>query len=231
MTIGAGTYRVRGVDILGDGRIKALTLTLTAGAGPTTFADDATAAGFFDAGVFGRVATFGARTAVVLLDAPDQDVLSGRAMSREYAMRYRAADLSGLSAGSVVTVDGSTYTVREVRRIGDGATLDAIVTLKTGTGPASFAFDADLATFFEVPGFAVMARWAGIDAQVLFDEPTEDILGGRAQSAGYMATVRAADWPGIARGASVSIAPNTYTVREVRHVGDGATVQIRMTRQ
>jgi hypothetical protein len=231
VTIGAGTYRVRGVDILGDGRIKAVSLMLTAGTGPATFADDATAGGFFDAQEFGRVATFGARTAVVLLDAPADDVLVGRAMSREYAMRYRAADLPGLVRGSTVSIDGSTYTVREARRIGDGATLAADLTLKTGPGPAAFAFDADLSAFFEIPGFAVRARWGAIDAQVLFDLPGGDILGGTAQSAGYLATVRTADWPGIARGASVSIAPHTYTVREVRHVGDGATVELRMTRQ
>ena len=231
VTVGAGTYRVRGVDILGDGRLKVVSLMLTAGTGPTTFADDATAAGFFDATEFGRVATFGARTAVVLLDAPDDDVLGGRALSREYAMRYRAADLPGLVREAALTIDGSTYAVREVRRLGDGAVCVADLQLKTGPGPAGFAFDADLSTFFEVPGFAVKARWSGIDAQVLFDLPDGDILGGAAQSAGYRATVRAADWAGIARGASVSIAPHTYTVREVRHVGDGATVELRMTRQ
>ena len=231
VVIAGGTYTVRSVDLVADGRLKRLALTLAAGTAPTSFADDPFADGFFDLGAFGRVATFGASTAVVLLDAPADDVMGGRVMTREYEARMRSTALPGVARGSVITIDGSAYQVREVRLEGDGAIKALQLQLNTGPGPGAFAFDADLAAFFDVPGFAVMAQWLGQEAQVLLDSPDGDVLAGRGASTEYRATMRTADFAGIARGATITITPYTYKVREVRQKGDGAVKELRLTRQ
>lgn len=62
-----------------------------------------------------------AKTASVLFDQPDEEVLSGAVVTREYAITYRADALAGLAAGEVLTVDGAAYTVREAPiSLGDG---------------------------------------------------------------------------------------------------------------
>lgn len=62
-----------------------------------------------------------AKTASVLFDQPDEEVLSGAVMTREYAITYRSGQLQGLAAGEVVTVEGAAYTVREApMALGDG---------------------------------------------------------------------------------------------------------------
>ena len=65
------------------------------------------------------------QTAQVLLDTPDEELLDGRALSREYAITYRADQLVGFKAGEVVTVDGIGYTVREVAALQDGKIIRA----------------------------------------------------------------------------------------------------------
>lgn len=70
---------------------------------------------------FGLSATVGAVTATVLLDQPDEEVLSGRAMSRAYDMTYRVADFPTLARGDAVTVAAASYTVYSPpRRLDDG---------------------------------------------------------------------------------------------------------------
>lgn len=92
-------------------------------------------------------------------------------------------------------------------------------------------FAEDLSLFFDDPrGFSQAASWGALTAQVIFDMPTEDILSGRAQSDEYQAILARAAWPGIARGASVSIAGQGYTVREVRILDDGALKALTLTR-
>jgi hypothetical protein len=51
--------------------------------------------------------------------APDETVLDGFALSRDYQIDYPAAWLT-LAAGDTVEVAGNTYQVRDVRAIGDG---------------------------------------------------------------------------------------------------------------
>lgn len=83
----------------------------------------------------------------------------------------------------------------------------------------------DLSVFFSTGEFAHLATWVegGATASVLFDQPTEDILGGRAQSTEYELTLPAAEFAGINRGHTVVIAGVTYQLREKpRMVGDGA---------
>ncbi|MEW5837164.1 MAG: hypothetical protein AB1832_19060 [Pseudomonadota bacterium] len=51
--------------------------------------------------------------------APDETVLDGLALARDYQIDYPASWLT-LAAGDTVDVAGHTYEVREVRAIGDG---------------------------------------------------------------------------------------------------------------
>jgi len=52
--------------------------------------------------------------------APDETVLEGFALSRDYQLDYPAAWLT-LAAGDTVEIAGTAYQVREVRAIGDGS--------------------------------------------------------------------------------------------------------------
>ena len=51
--------------------------------------------------------------------SPDETVLDGFALSRDYQIDYPASWLT-LAAGDSVEVAGSSYQVRDVRAIGDG---------------------------------------------------------------------------------------------------------------
>lgn len=52
--------------------------------------------------------------------APDETVLDGLGISREYSIRYPASRLL-LAAGDRVEIGGQGYQVREVLRISDGS--------------------------------------------------------------------------------------------------------------
>ena len=52
--------------------------------------------------------------------APDETVLDGFALSRDYQLDYPAAWLT-LAAGDTVEIAGTAYQVRDVRAIGDGS--------------------------------------------------------------------------------------------------------------
>lgn len=71
---------------------------------------------------FGLKCVFGSLSATVLLDIVTEDVLSGRAASDKYQMRYWTSDLPGLTFQSAVTVDGNSYTVLNTKRESDGMT-------------------------------------------------------------------------------------------------------------
>jgi hypothetical protein len=53
--------------------------------------------------------------------APDEDVLSGLGVSRDYAIRYPLTWLPSLAAGNTLEISGQTYRVREITAIGDGS--------------------------------------------------------------------------------------------------------------
>lgn len=52
--------------------------------------------------------------------APDDTVLDGLALSRDYRIEYPSERLT-LAAGDTVEIAGNTYRVREVRQVGDGS--------------------------------------------------------------------------------------------------------------
>ena len=80
---------------------------------------------FFSQADFAVALVWGAETANVILDAPDEQFIDGRVLSREYAITYESADLIGLAGGASVTVDGNAYTVREVTALDDGKIMRA----------------------------------------------------------------------------------------------------------
>jgi hypothetical protein len=51
--------------------------------------------------------------------APDETVLDGLALARDFELEY-AASRAHLTPGDVVTIAGKSYRVREVRALGDG---------------------------------------------------------------------------------------------------------------
>lgn len=65
-------------------------------------------------------ARIGAVAVQVSFRAPDETVLDGLALSRDYEIEYPTAWLA-LAAGDTVEVGGVTYRVREVRQVRDGS--------------------------------------------------------------------------------------------------------------
>lgn len=64
-------------------------------------------------------------TAKVLFRAPDEVLLNGLALGRDYTMTYPLSALSGIAPHARVAIDGSTYEIREIRIIGDGTEVRA----------------------------------------------------------------------------------------------------------
>lgn len=58
--------------------------------------------------------------------APDETVLDGLALSRDYQIDYPASWLT-LAVGDTVEVAGRSYQVRDVRAIGDGTERRALL--------------------------------------------------------------------------------------------------------
>lgn len=61
----------------------------------------------------------GAATVHCAFRAPDETVLDGLALARDFELEY-AASRAHLTPGDVVTIAGESYRVREVRAFGDG---------------------------------------------------------------------------------------------------------------
>ena len=76
---------------------------------------------------FGVSAEFGGEDAVVLLDMPQEEILSGMQQSSEYAMTYRQGDLPGLKSGDQGMVNGIAYCVRQTSMLDDGKLIKALL--------------------------------------------------------------------------------------------------------
>ena len=68
----------------------------------------------------------GAVTVQASFRAPDESVLDGLALSRDYQIEYPTARLT-LSQGDALEIAGQSYRVREVRQIRDGS--ESVATL------------------------------------------------------------------------------------------------------
>lgn len=80
-----------------------------------------------DAGLL-TPAVFGSRQVMVDFRAPDEDVLGGIGVSRDYSIRYPLSWLPELVSGNSLDVSGQTYRVREITAIGDGSEIRATLT-------------------------------------------------------------------------------------------------------
>lgn len=76
---------------------------------------------FLNASEFGITCQIGVGdTFVGILDSPMDVIAGGMALSREYMLTAKTADVSSLSRGDTVKVGGANYTVRENRPTDDG---------------------------------------------------------------------------------------------------------------
>jgi len=82
---------------------------------------------------FGVSCTAGAVSALGILDMPSQIISGDMVLSTDYSLTARAADFGGLFYGDAITVDGTAYQVREVRKLDDGAFVEIGLT-KLATG-------------------------------------------------------------------------------------------------
>lgn len=71
-------------------------------------------------------AVIGGTEVLVGFRAPDDSVLDGLALSRDYQIEYPSEQLT-LSSGDAVVIAGQSYRVREVRQIRDGS--ESVATL------------------------------------------------------------------------------------------------------
>lgn len=64
---------------------------------------------------------WGSVSGLGLLDMPDDVIAGGLAITTDYSLTVRTDLFGGLVRGNALTVGGIAYTVKELRRIGDGA--------------------------------------------------------------------------------------------------------------
>jgi hypothetical protein len=91
-------------------------------AGIETLYDAAASAGLLIRAVSGSLEV------MVDFRAPDEDVLDGLGVNRNYTIRYPLSRLPLLAAGNALEIAGITYRVREVSAMGDGTEARASLT-------------------------------------------------------------------------------------------------------
>lgn len=91
-------------------------------AGIETLYDAAASAGLLIRAVSGSLEV------MVDFRAPDEDVLDGLGVNRNYTIRYPLSRLPLLAAGNALDIAGITYRVREVSAMGDGTEARASLT-------------------------------------------------------------------------------------------------------
>ena len=90
-----------------------------------------------------------------------------------------------------------------------------------------------IADFYEAAsrsGLLVDAEIGGHTIAVDFRSPDESVLDGLALSADYTIRFPASVLPALAAGNTVSIAGNTYRVRDIRSIGDGSERRASLSR-
>ncbi len=87
--------------------------------------------------------------------------------------------------------------------------------------------------FYDAAGRSGLLVDAEIDGQTIavdFRSPDETVLDGLALSADYTIRFPASALPALAAGDAVSIAGNTYRVRDIRSIGDGSERRASLSR-
>jgi len=69
---------------------------------------------------FGVTVVSGSTTGKGILDMPTEIVAGGMVLTTDYALTFKTATFPSLGYNSAITVDGTAYTVREVRLQDDG---------------------------------------------------------------------------------------------------------------
>lgn len=73
--------------------------------------------------------TFGAYSALALVDSADELLLAGGGLpgviGTKIVITFKTSALPGLAVGSAITIDGASYTVRSRASQGDGAVTQA----------------------------------------------------------------------------------------------------------
>lgn len=87
--------------------------------------------------------------------------------------------------------------------------------------------------FYDAAGRSGLLVDAEIDGHTIavdFRSPDESVLDGLALSADYTIRFPASVLPALAAGNTVSIAGNTYRVRDIRSIGDGSERRASLSR-
>ena len=97
------------------------------------------------------------------------------------------------------------------------------------------AFAEDMTAFFSAGEFAVLAVFtpsggAQEQAAVIFDTPTDDVLGGNVLSQEYAMTYPASAMPSVRTGDYGAIGGERYRIRELRLVGDGGLKRAKLSK-
>ena len=83
----------------------------------------------------------------------------------------------------------------------------------------------NLAAFFDLDDFAIEGLWSGSghNERVIMQDPAQSAEVGLVGvgSSRPVATGKAADFAGVARGQTLTIAEVAYTIADVRFTGDG----------
>ena len=75
---------------------------------------------FFDTPGFTVPVVYGATTTVGYFESPNEIIADGVVLTTDYAVVVKASDFNGVRSGDTVTVDGTSYTVREPMLLDDG---------------------------------------------------------------------------------------------------------------
>ncbi len=74
---------------------------------------------------FGVTAEFDGRTATVLFDQHDEDILHGVGQTRLYLVTFSASDFPTLTHGNSIVIDGESYQVQVINSLSDGSLRQA----------------------------------------------------------------------------------------------------------
>jgi hypothetical protein len=89
----------------------------------------------------------------------------------------------------------------------------------------------DTFAFLNTDEFGVTCQIGSADEFVgILDSPMDVIAGGMALSREYLLTAKTSDVSALARGSSITIASDDYTVRENRPVDDGLFSELLLTK-
>jgi hypothetical protein len=89
----------------------------------------------------------------------------------------------------------------------------------------------DTFAFLNTDEFGVTCQiGSGDDFVGILDSPMDVIAGGMALSREYLLTAKTSDVSALARGSSITIASDDYTVRENRPVDDGLFSELLLTK-